>query len=475
MGTIANHYETGVARPAYNQALEEDNHRLRFPQSASIFAKMVREDSQVRSVISAITLPIVRASWWLDPNGADPEVVQHVASDLRLDVLGENKTINQQRLSTGISWTAHLQQALRALQFGHMFFEQVYRVGDDGKEHLHKLAPRWPGTITKINVDTDGGLRSVVQSGTGISGKREIPVSSLVAYAYEDMGGSWIGESVLRPAYKHWQTRDRLMRLEYDILERNGMGVPIYTGSEFADNKDKDLQFGNEMAQGLRSGSASGGSIPFGSKLNILGVDGQLVSPREAIRYHESMIAKTVLAHFLNLESKGGSYALADVQSSFFVQSLQTTADWISTVANQHVVEDLVDVAYPGYEGNIPKIICDPIASKKELSATDLATLKREGLIFGDSVLEEHLRRVYNMPAKQPLDEALDAKSKRLEMEKEKGVTLRDESTEPETDTPIPGTDADIQRRQDLTQNTELVTALMLLDRLRQDYRKEKE
>ena len=274
-----------------------------------------------------------------------------------------------------------------------MFFEQVYRVGDDGREHLWKLAPRWPGTISRVNVAEDGGLDSVTQSVSG--GVVKIPVDRLVAYVYDDFGASWLGQSILRPAYKHWMIRDELLRLEQDVLDRNGMGVPIYRGSDLTNDPDGDLDRGEVLATSLRSGKTAGGSIPAGADLKLLGVSGQLVSPREAIAYHDSMILKASLAHFLNLEGKGGSYALAETQNDFFIQNLQATAEWVAGVATQHVVEDLVRVAFPEYTGPLPSVMVDPIAAKKELTAQDWATAVRDKVIIMDgptAVSYTHLR-----------------------------------------------------------------------------------
>lgn len=407
----SNTREVGYARPTYNRALAEDNWELRFPYSSAVFAKMGREDAQVTSILRAITLPIRRATWRIDPNGAQPEIVSHVAEDLRMQVLGEDSNEPLAPRNGRVSWEKHLEQALRALQFGHMFFEQVYEPGDDGREHLVKLAPRWPGTITKINVALDGGLESIEQETTASKTvtieNPEIPVDRLVAYAYDDIGGQWTGTSVLRAAYKHWKIRDDLMRLELTTLDRNGMGVPTYTGSDIADDPVADLEAGEKIATGLRHGDASGAAIPAGSKLEIKGTSGQLVSPREAIHYHDSMMAKAVLAHFLNLEGKGGSYALAETQSDLFVQSLQTTAEWVADVATQHIVEDLVKIAFPDHDGLMPRIMFDPIASKKELAAGDLAQLVNAKIILPDKDLEEDVRRRYSLPGKRPIEEAL--------------------------------------------------------------------
>ncbi len=140
-------------------------------------------------------------SW--DANGAPPEIVSHVAEDLRLRVRGDDPHKPLAPRAGRVSFEKHLEQALYALVFGHMFFEQVYEVGADGREHLRKLAPRWPGTITRINVADDGGLESIEQSASGTNRKRattpKIPVNRLVAYCFDDIGGAMVWPLYLTP------------------------------------------------------------------------------------------------------------------------------------------------------------------------------------------------------------------------------------------------------------------------------------
>lgn len=402
--------EIGHGRAPEWGPLAEDNWQLRWPESTRVFAKMRREDAQVASILKAITLPIRRATWQLDPNGCDEQIVQHVAGDLRMRVLGEPRDtplgVNRGR----VSWDTHLARALEALTFGHMFFEQVYAEGEDGRDHLVKLAPRLPGSITKIKVADDGGLEGIEQQ--TLKGQKKapfIPVDRLVAYVHDPMDDSWTGTSILRPAYKHWRLRDELLRLEVTILDRNGMGIPVYTGSDLATNAGADLRKGEQIARAMRHGDTAGAAIPAGAKLEFKGVTGQLTQPREAIAYHDSMMARSVLAHFLNLEGKGGSYSLAETQSDLFVQSLQTVADWVADVSTQHIVQDLVELVFPDYRGPVPMIICDPIASKKELAPEALAQLVNSGMILPDADIEEDVRRRYQLPSKKPYEPVKEA------------------------------------------------------------------
>lgn len=426
--------EKGVARVVRNSAVAEDNRELMFPRSSRTYGKMLREDAKVRSVYRAVTLPIRRANWQLERNGADEEVVAHVAQDLRLQVRGEAPDAPVAPQSGRVSWEKHIEHALYALAYGHMFFEQVYAEGPDGREHLVKLAPRWPGTITRINVADDGGLESIEQAGhtssiLGRFNESKIPVHQLVAYVFDDVGSQWLGTSIFRPAYKHWKLKDELLRKELQTIDRNGMGVPKATASEYAEpgEQARQVELGQDLAEAFRGGEAAGLSLPAGMKFELMGVSGQLVNPREAITYHDNQIAIAVLANFLNLEGKGGSYALADTQSDFFNQSETTVAEWLADVANQHIIEDLVRVAFPEYEGPCPRIAFDAIGSRKEMTTQDLATAVRDGLVIPDKDLEEHWRRLHSLPPKRPLADAIEERKERRELEQEAGIALSSE------------------------------------------------
>ncbi|TDB78748.1 hypothetical protein E1091_19625, partial [Micromonospora fluostatini] len=100
-----------------------------------------------------------------------------------------------------------------------------------GWARLRKLAERMPRTIERIEAAPDGGLVSVLQYSSRTGGRAQpIPVSRLVAYVLDREGGNWLGRSVLRSCYKNWLIKDRLLRVQAQTIERNGMGVPLYEG-----------------------------------------------------------------------------------------------------------------------------------------------------------------------------------------------------------------------------------------------------
>lgn len=395
--------EQGYARPGRGRhsPLADHNWALHFPQSAKIYSQMLREDAQVRSVVAAITLPIQRTTWRIDPNGASDEAVRLVAEDLRLPVLGEDGGDPTARTSGRVAWDEHLYWALRSLVYGSAFFEKVYEVRD-GRDRLRKIAPRMPDTLAKINVADDGGLDSIEQTPRPGDGKRPvIKQQHLLAYVHDPMDLDWTGTSMLRASYKHWRLKDELLRLEAIVLERNGMGVPFYRGGT---DDPEELRRGQEIVDNVRAGVEGGVSAPASSNFDIVGVKGQLASPRPAIEYHDSQIARAGLAHVLNLDGKGGSYALAEVQLGVFIQSLQTIAERIATTANAHLVEEMVHFGTGQETGPYPRIVFDPIGSKNDLSPESIALLINSGALLPDRDLEEEIRRRGNLPTKRPYD-----------------------------------------------------------------------
>lgn len=370
---------------------DEQTPELRWPLSVDVFDKMRRTDAQIASVLRAVSLPIRRTTWRVDPADARPEVAEMIAADLGLPLVGSSAPTG--RTKDRFSWPEHLRMALLMLTYGHMFFEQTVRIDGSGMVRLRKLGPRMPRTITAVNVADDGGLVSIEQAAA--ASKVVIPVDRLVAYVHDREGGNWLGSSLLRPAYKHWIIKDRLLRVQAQTIERNGMGVPLYTGAE----DEESLTEGAALAQAWRSGDNAGAAIAHGAELVLRGVEGDLPDADPAIRYHDEQIARAVLAHFLNLGTQTGSWALGSTFADFFTLSLQALAEQIADVATQHIVEDLVDWNF-GPDEPAPRITFDEIGSKHVATAEAIKALVDAGIVFPDRVLEEAMRQMFGLPAK---------------------------------------------------------------------------
>jgi hypothetical protein len=400
-----------AARTAWWAGLEDDEEtlELRWPLSLLVFNRMRRQDAQVMSVLRAVTLPIRRTTWRVDPAGSKVRVAKFVADELGLPLVGKpEKAPNRTR--DRFSWSEHLRMALLMLPFGHSYFEQVYRI-EEGQAQLRKLAWRPHSSISKIGVADDGGLDGIYQYGRGPQYQEIfLPVDRLVAYVNDREGGNWYGLSLLRSAYKSWLLKDRALRIWIQSLERNGLGVPQYTaseqppevrGEERVQRQQEEMDAGLALAQAYRGGDTAGAALPHGATLDLKGVNGKTLDAEPGIRYFDEQIARAVLAHFLNLGSETGSWALGSTFADFFVLSLQTVADQVADVATQHIVEDLVDVNF-GESEPAPRIVFDEIGSKHPATAEAIRALADSGILTPDDNLEQHIRIMHGLPQADP-------------------------------------------------------------------------
>lgn len=398
--------EIGYAAPAdsFNFPDEKD-YRLQWPRRNDIYSEMSK-DAHVKSLLKAVTLPILRTTWRLDPNGAPDEMVKVFSEDLRLPILGDDTPVSAPRIG-GAAWSNHLYWALKCLTYGHAFFEIIFESDSDPKrDRLRKIAPRPAKTLDKINVAKDGGLISIEQKPlefTDSLGRRArwknivIPVDNIVAYINDPEDFSWTGESILRAAYTPWRYKLEMQKLEASVARRNGMGIPVYKGSTTDSN---ELSQGKKLATSLAAGKSSGVAVQEGADVKLLGVTGQVHQIRPMIEAYSAEILISGLAHFLNLDGGGGSYALASVQESTFTDNLQSLADNIADTANQFLIGKMARVMFDTDTGPLPKITFDPIGSKIDLTPEMLSLLVNAGIIIPDKDLEEEVRRRGNLPPK---------------------------------------------------------------------------
>jgi hypothetical protein len=378
---------------------------LAWPNSINTYSQM-RTDAQIASLLLAFTLPIRRYHWYIDPNGARDEVVEDVANDFNLPIEGQDpKPVTRRR--DRFSHDRHLFHALLMLTYGHSFFETVYRFDEAANRfRLRKLAPRMPGTISEIQIARDGGLEYIRQHPSGQAGfgakttliglqSPQIPVDRLVAYVNDQEGGNWIGRSYLRPLFKHFVRKDRLLRVDAINAERNGAGVPIAYAPPNA-TKDQ-MNALAALARSYRAGESAGGALPNGAELRFRGVEGTLPDVLASIRYDDEMMAAAFLGMFSKLgTNETGSYALSKTLVDFFALAQEAVAKHYADVTNEHVIEDLIDVNY-GIDEAAPLLRFETDTDKR-YAVSDLAALVKVGALTPDAELEAYLRAEGDLP-----------------------------------------------------------------------------
>ncbi|MDQ2727991.1 MAG: DUF935 domain-containing protein [Actinomycetota bacterium] len=381
---------------------DETSPDLQWPLNIYIYDKMRRTDAKVGETLASVTYPVVGTTWRLNPGNASDEVCNHVSADLGIPLLGHDPDTLGPRRRDRFSWPKHLRVALLMLAYGHMPFERVYEIGVDRRAHLVKLAPRMPRTLAKLNQTRAGDLVSIEQWPnywpTDVNIDKPILADRLVMYTH-GAEGSLIGTSLLRLAYKHWLLKDRLLRIDTMMAERNGMGIPIYETREGA--TAADIAYGAAMAQQLRAGPTAGGAVPFGDKLSIEGVHGTLPNLLPTIGYHDEAIAAITLAEFLKLgSSMTGSRAVGDTFIDFFTLALGATVEEVTDVANAEVVGNIVDLNW-GPDEPRPAIVAEAIGSDHQMTAAAIKDLMDARAVTPDPALERYVREVYRLPGRE--------------------------------------------------------------------------
>ena len=388
--------------------------QLQFPGSIDLF-KQMRNDSQIAALYSGCTLPIRNYQWHIKPNGAPDDVVAALAADLNLPIEGVPKT-TEGRSKGRFSFSDHLRMALLGTIFGFMYFEQVGTIVD-GKWRLRKLGERLPSTIQEINIERDGGLASIKQNVAALNDL--IPVDRLVCYVWDKEGGNWVGRSMLRPLYRDWLIKDRLLRVNAINHERSGAGMPVAYAPEGA--SDSQIETLANLAQTYVAGEHGGAALPYGADLKLRGVEGSQPDTLSSIKYCDEAMARGFLAMFMQLgQTETGSRALGESFVDFMSLGQQAVAKWFRDIFNEHVIEDWVDWNY-GEDVAAPRLDFN-IESDKNLSATDLIALHNAGLVQISEVDMAFIRGEYNLPdavdtastpVPSPLPDQLPAQAKR--------------------------------------------------------------
>jgi Zeta toxin len=371
---------------------------LTWPESVRTYARM-RRDPKITAVLRAMFLPIIRATWAVDPEGIDnDESVQLVASDLGLPVLGEKNNPRESPIK-GFSFADHIRLALLNLVYGHMPFEHWFELRD-GRTHLAGLQERLPQTIAEMDIGDDGQMTQVWQT----THEQPIPAEYLMWYTNEREGANWAGTSLLRPCYTPWVLKHETLRVHATSIRRFGMGVPNVVAPVGA--TPAQIAEAQRLASGMRAGDETGAGLPAGYEFRLTGLTGAAPDAIGFLGYLDQQITGSALASIIELaHSTYGSKALGESFLDLFLLALQAAADLIGETATfgsptmPGVSRALTEYNF-GEGEPIPKIVCADVGDRHEITATSVQLLISCGALTPDPVLEAFLRNAWGLPEK---------------------------------------------------------------------------
>jgi len=391
---------TGTSTMVYGGGIllaEEDyNPDLRGKAFFDQIDRMRLADSQVKSVMSILKLPLLAADWSIEPASDDDQ-------DIEIAEWIEDRFFNQQTRT----WDYILRHILLCLDFGAMPFEIVWQTKDDDMLkrpmiHLHKLAPRMPRSVMEWYLDEEGNLSSIKQmvEKNGRYQEIEIPGERLIVFVHEMEGANYRGTSILRQARKDWYIKERLQRINQVAIEKRASGIDVGKLTEEAQGTPEQSNAFESVLQTIRTHERSYVLLPKGHDFSIQGIAGAVLDPLPSIQYCDLMILRGILADFLvsGTDASHGSYAMVRDRSSFFLMSLGAIANELTAPINRELIPKWVNWNWPNIT-QFPTLEHSRIDRRDVgVIATALQGLIPVGAITPDDGMEQELRELLEMP-----------------------------------------------------------------------------
>jgi len=365
---------------------EDYNSDLQGGKQYEIYDKMRQSDGTVRAGLGVVKLPLLRATWSVEPASEDTQ-------DVDIAEMIEENLIR----GMSSSWHDTLRHILLALDYGSMPFEKVWEVRD-GIIALRKLAPRMPKTVTGWLVDDHGGFAGIEQS-VIMNGSYEtitIPGEKCLVFVNEREGSNFRGISLLRAAYKHWYMKDRMYIIDAITQEKRGLGVDV--------GKLKTQVNANQKSQaeralmGVRSHEKNFLIEPDWFEYRVEGLGrGSSRDGMPSIEHHDLQILRSIMAEFVAMTA-GGSLAMHKDKSSFFLMALEGIGEMITETINRYLIPQMVAYNFPAVT-QYPKISHSKLDARDiEAWASALGIMVDKGVVVIDDADEDMAREILGLP-----------------------------------------------------------------------------
>lgn len=328
------------------------------------YRKMVNNDGQIQMLINAVTNTIISSGVTIEDdweNKEESEEKQFIEDCLFSSTWKGGMSIPMATTNRTM---------LRGFIEGYRLFEVVYKLGEDGKYRIDKLAPRGATTDAgmKIVVDDNGNFLGFHQNikwaneRIDVVVKNEGEIIKVVKPTFGEEFGSLYGRSGLKSAWYHYDKVHKAMYLNHVGHE--------FGASKFCYIKTKGNMSEDELDNMLEDLSKIHQKSNFAAPENKVELLFESLSDpavmevgKEMINLHYSLIAKSILAQFIDLGSdvsNTGSRALGESQTDFFKEGLQNIATILIEEPWNKVIATLIKL---NFDNDIyPKLRVNKIA-----------------------------------------------------------------------------------------------------------------
>lgn len=384
--------KTGL-KSSYGYIQEEFLPQLQGGRAAKVYAEMSANDAIVGAVLYAIEMMLRGVSWHVE--GPHAEFVDECRHDM------------------SHSWEDFMAEAMSMLPYGWAYHEICYKPRVDGMVGWKKLPIRGQDTLSRWELDAEGGVKGMWQSCAGV--EVLIPIDKALHFRTSQAKNNPEGKSILRTAYRSWWYKKRISEIEAVGIERDLAGIPVaYVPAEWLDDSaSSEAQAAvaavKEIVTNLRNDEQAGLVWPLsfdesGNKLT----DIQLMSSPgrrqfttgEVIARYSLEIAQSVLFDMLLMgHEKVGSYALSSTKDAWAIMGLQSKIEHVARVFNKYAIPRLLELN--GLDTSTPTMLVpgDLKPVDVQMLVESIWKLAMSGMpIWPAPNAEEHVRRLLGLP-----------------------------------------------------------------------------
>jgi SPP1 gp7 family putative phage head morphogenesis protein len=299
------------------------------------------------------------------------------------------------------SFNDGLNYIMTAMYQGFSLTEQVFDLFEyEDKPYmgLSRLNPK-PYETFRFKLDEYGNIEECIQE---LDGKTQvIDLSKFVYFTHNPEFDQHYGQSELREAYRSYYSKDIVIRLYNQFLERFAGGFVVAKPTEGMTLTQGTKEYNGILAaiNNIRQQT----SILFPAKMDL-----EMHQPsstdqfEKAITMHDLQIAKALLVpNLLGITHQGdtGSFAQASTQLEAFLWTLDADAKRLKDALNEQIFMQLNRINFA--DGIGPRIHFKPVSEQKKFDVirvwSDLVGKKAVEVTDTD---EDHLRQMLDFPDK---------------------------------------------------------------------------
>jgi len=349
-------------------------------------------DAQVLSCLNTLKYGRIQSGWDIQP-ATDDNVDVKIAEFCKYCLNNVDGTIE-----------ADMYEIYSAIDKGWALSEIVWKIIETGewkgKVGIKALKEK---DVQFYNTDVDkfGNIQpNGIVSLHPLQYGQQFPIDKFIIYSFQKKYESTFGRPLLRVVYRHWWSKDVIIKFWNIFLEK--FGSPTVQAKYKGNLNPADEIKLDEVLKSLQTETAV--KLPEGLDLELLEATRRgEASYLAAIEYHDRQIAKAILGETLTSEAgKVGSYALGEIHLDILRMHIEKIgSDMENEVMDEQVIKRLVDYNFTNVT-EYPKFKFKPLLKEDMMAYVDkyLAGVEK-GAIQPTEEDEKHIREIIKFPPRE--------------------------------------------------------------------------